>query len=76
MQKIFPFLALVALAPAALLARNKEAGYVQTILVADKADYHPQIIDPGMIDAWGIALRPPGAGGHIWISNAGAGSSS
>ena len=24
-----------------------------------------------MINPWGIALRPPGAGGHIWISNAG-----
>ena len=22
---------------------------------------------------WGIALRPPGAGGHIWTSNAGTG---
>jgi hypothetical protein len=29
-----------------------------------------------MINAWGIALRPPGAGGHIWISNAVTGSSS
>ncbi len=29
-----------------------------------------------MQDGWGIALRPPGAGGHIWISNAGTGSSS
>ena len=29
------------------------------------------IIDDHMINAWGIALRPPGAGGHIWISNAG-----
>jgi uncharacterized protein (TIGR03118 family) len=24
-----------------------------------------------MINPWGIALRPPGTGGHIWISNAG-----
>jgi uncharacterized protein (TIGR03118 family) len=44
--------------------------------VANKAEFHPQIVDERMIDAWGIALRPPGAGGHIWISNAGSGTSS
>src|SRR4029077_17892426 len=27
--------------------------------------------DRHMVNPWGIALRPPGAGGHIWISNAG-----
>jgi len=50
--------------------------YVQTILVANKEEYKPQIVDKEMRDAWGIALRPPGAGGHIWISNAGTGTSS
>lgn len=64
------------LAPTALPARYAEAGYQQTILVANKAEYHPQIVDEKMINAWGIALRPPGAGGHIWISNAGTGTSS
>jgi uncharacterized protein (TIGR03118 family) len=63
-------------APAALLARERDEGYVQTNLVANVADYHPKIVDPKMIDAWGIALRPPGAGGHIWISNAASGTSS
>ncbi len=29
-----------------------------------------------MVNAWGIALRPPGAGGHIWISNDRDGTSS
>ena len=48
----------------------------QTNLVANLPDYHPKIVDPKMIDAWGIALRPPGAGGHIWISNAATGTSS
>ncbi|MGA3008047.1 MAG: TIGR03118 family protein, partial [Opitutaceae bacterium] len=47
-----------------------------TNLVANKAEYHSQIVDERMINAWGIALRPPGAGGHIWISNAGTGTSS
>jgi uncharacterized protein (TIGR03118 family) len=53
-----------------------DLGYAQTNLVANKAEYQPQIIDEQMRDAWGIALRPPGAGGHIWISNAATGTSS
>jgi uncharacterized protein (TIGR03118 family) len=47
----------------------------QTNLVANNASFHPQIVDPNMLDAWGIALRPPGAGGHIWIDNAMSGTS-
>jgi uncharacterized protein (TIGR03118 family) len=53
-----------------------DIGYVQTNLAANKDDYHPQIVDRNMLDGWGIALRPPGAGGHIWISNAATGTSS
>jgi uncharacterized protein (TIGR03118 family) len=72
------FLSVAAMAPVALLARTRfgDNGYLQTNLVANKAEYHPAIVDESMIDAWGIALRPPGAGGHIWISNAGTGTSS
>lgn len=49
--------------------------YVQTNLVASNDSYDAQIVDPTIIDAWGIALRPPGAGGHIWFSNAMGGTS-
>lgn len=63
-------------ATALAYGRTDNEGYAQTNLVANKAEYHPQIIDQQMINAWGIALRPPGAGGHIWISNAGTGTSS
>jgi uncharacterized protein (TIGR03118 family) len=73
-SSLLVLLALVV--PAALLARERDSGYVQTNLVASSADYHPKIVDAQMIDAWGIALRPPGAGGHIWISNAATGTSS
>jgi len=46
--------------------------YVETILVANRPELAPgALIDPHLINPWGIALRPPGAGGHIWISNAG-----
>ena len=49
--------------------------FVQTILVANKLSFHPQIVNPEMVNAWGIAVRPPGAGGHFWINNAGTGTS-
>jgi uncharacterized protein (TIGR03118 family) len=49
--------------------------FVQTILVANNASFHPQFVNPEMVNAWGIAVRPPGAGGHFWINNAGAGTS-
>jgi len=67
---------LFALAAMPLPMRAAENVYEQTNLVANKAAYHPQIIDPQMLNAWGLALRPPGAGGHIWISNARSGTSS
>jgi len=48
--------------------------YVQTNLVANDAKYNPIfMVDPDLVNPWGIALRPPGAGGHIWTSNAGTG---
>lgn len=49
--------------------------FVQTILVANNASFHPQFVNPEMVNAWGIAIRPPGAGGHFWINTAGAGTS-
>jgi len=44
--------------------------FTQTNLVADNSSFNPQIVNSHMLDAWGIALRPPGAGGHIWIDDA------
>jgi uncharacterized protein (TIGR03118 family) len=69
----------LALVPAATaLADGSPDGtnsFSQTNLIADDASFNPQIIQPNMRDAWGIALRPPGAGGHIWIDNAFSGTS-
>jgi uncharacterized protein (TIGR03118 family) len=46
--------------------------YVQTILVANRPELAPgALVDKHLLNPWGIALRPPGVGGHIWISNAG-----
>ena len=61
---------------ATLSAQTRDSGFLQTNLVANKAEFHPQIVDEKMINGWGIALRPPGAGGHIWIADAGTGYSS
>jgi uncharacterized protein (TIGR03118 family) len=51
--------------------------FVQTNLVSNSAAYNPTYpnLDPNMLDAWGIATRPAGAGGHIWINNAFSGTS-
>ena len=74
--KLIPIFVGVVLSAATASAQVQDPGYVQTNLVANKAEYHPLIVDEKMINAWGIALRPPGAGGHIWVANAGTGSSS
>jgi uncharacterized protein (TIGR03118 family) len=47
----------------------------QTNLVASHVHYNPQILDPSLVNAWGIAIRPAGAGGHFWVTANGAGSS-
>jgi uncharacterized protein (TIGR03118 family) len=45
--------------------------YTQTILVANRPEYKPvAFVDEHLVNPWGIALRPPGKGGHIWVSNA------
>ena len=46
--------------------------FVQKTLVTNRPELAPgALVDRHMVNPWGIALRPPGAGGHIWISNAG-----
>jgi uncharacterized protein (TIGR03118 family) len=42
--------------------------YRQVNLVASSASYQPVIVEPLLIDAWGIAIRPAGAGGHFWVT--------
>lgn len=45
--------------------------YQQTNLVASSAAYKPLIVEPKLIDAWGIAIRPAGLGGHFWVTGMG-----
>lgn len=43
--------------------------YTQTNFVANKAAYKPTLgADKRFINAWGIAIRPEGAGGHFWVT--------
>ena len=44
-------------------------GYKLTVLVANKQIYAPQIVDKDMVNAWGLAIRPAGSGGHFWVNN-------
>lgn len=59
----------------ATAASARSDGYVQTNLVANWEGYHPQIVEPELENAWGISLRPAGAGGHFWITANGSGKS-
>ena len=68
----------LALALVIAVLRGKRQGkspanaFEVTVLVANRPEFKPTaFVDPKVINPWGIALRPPGAGGHIWISNAG-----
>ena len=42
--------------------------YKQTNLAATSASYNAVFTIPDMVDAWGLAIRPAGAGGHFWVT--------
>ena len=42
--------------------------YQQVNLVSNRAEYKPEIIEPNLQNAWGLANRPAGLGGHFWIT--------
>lgn len=45
--------------------------YAQANLAANKAEYKAQYTFPDMVNAWGLADRPKGAGGHFWVGAGG-----
>jgi len=52
----------------------KADGYTYETLVASKAKVakaysKPNTVTPELINAWGIAIRPAGAGGHFWVTS-------
>lgn len=67
--------ALFTLAPASH-ANPQTNTYAQTNLIATHASYGALHLDPTLVNAWGIATRPAGLGGHFWITANGTGLSS
>lgn len=65
-MKITSFVVVLTLSTAAFAEAPQ--GYVQHNLVANKAKYKADTVQPKLINAWGIAIRPAGAGGHFWIT--------
>jgi hypothetical protein len=63
------------LLPLALGSEPALASFLQTNLVASSAAYDPMILQPELINAWGIAIRAAGLGGHFWITSNGFGTS-
>ena len=49
----------------------QQTAYIQTNLAANKPEYGASLLFPEMINAWGIAIRPAGAGGHFWVTASG-----
>lgn len=50
-------------------------GVIQNNLVANSPAYGAPIVEPELRNAWGIAIRPAGLGGHFWVGAAGTGKS-
>lgn len=42
--------------------------YKQENFVANHKKYKADVVDKKLINAWGIAIRPAGAGGHFWVT--------
>lgn len=53
--------------PQLALSAEKNA-YKEHRFVANKESYKADKVEPKFINAWGIAIRPKGAGGHFWVT--------
>lgn len=54
------------------LQRSAHNRFFQTNLVASSLSYQALYTVPDFIDAWGVANRPVGSGGHFWIVGVGS----
>jgi uncharacterized protein (TIGR03118 family) len=50
-------------------------GVQQTNLAANKPGYGTRIVEPGLQNAWGVAIRAASPVGHFWVGAAGSGRS-
>ncbi len=58
----------VVLSAHVAVAADASNAYVFHPFVANSAKYKPEMLEKAFINAWGIADRPAGAGGHFWIT--------
>jgi uncharacterized protein (TIGR03118 family) len=49
-------------------AASPDNHYRQVNLAANSEAYKARFTMPEMVNAWGIAIRPKGAGGHFWVA--------
>lgn len=49
-------------------APSPDNHYRQVNLAANSEAYRARFTIPDMVNAWGIAIRPKGAGGHFWVA--------
>ncbi|MGH3670200.1 MAG: TIGR03118 family protein, partial [Pseudonocardiaceae bacterium] len=49
-------------------APSPDNHYSQVNLAASAEAYQARFTLPEMVNAWGIAIRPKGAGGHFWVA--------
>lgn len=62
---ILPLLTVTLACPALADSRN---AYEETRFVANNAKYNAPVVEDNFINAWGVAIRPKGAGGHFWVT--------
>ncbi|WNZ21420.1 TIGR03118 family protein [Leptolyngbya sp. NK1-12] len=55
------------------MTSTAQSGYLETTLASNNPNYDPQLLDPYVQLAWGIAIRPAGFGGHFWVNNSATG---
>lgn len=67
LSTMLAFVPAIACMPALAAAPASQSSYVQHNFVANKSGFNADAIDEKMINAWGIATRPAGAGGHFWV---------
>jgi uncharacterized protein (TIGR03118 family) len=48
-----------------------ENRYCQVNLAANAEEYQARFTEPELVNAWGVAIRPKGAGGHFWVAAGG-----
>jgi uncharacterized protein (TIGR03118 family) len=49
-------------------ASSPDNHFRQVNLAANAEEYKARFTIPEMVNAWGVAIRPKGAGGHFWVA--------